>query len=67
MTHIIKIDLTPKDAELFKLVRKYQDDIMFLIQSGVMDLEEGQIIINKSNKVIQGIDFKIPAYRRKKT
>ena len=67
MTTIIKIDLPQEDAELFKIFRKYQNDILFLINSGVMDLEEGQIIINKSNKVIKGIDFKIPAYRRKST
>lgn len=64
---IIKIDLKPKDAELFKTFRKYQDDISLLINTGVFDLEEGQIILNKKNNQIQNIRFHLTPYKRKKS
>ena len=44
---MINIQLSNKEAELFKKFRQHQDDIEVLIEYGVFDFKGGQAIIHR--------------------
>ena len=45
----ITIFLSPADAELFKSFREYQTEFMILKNTGIFDLKNGKMIINKDS------------------
>ena len=44
---MIKIELSEEDAELFKIFRKYQDQIQRLKDDGILELRQGKAVIHK--------------------
>lgn len=47
-----------------KKEERIKEEVRVLLAHGFFDLESGQIIINKNNKVIQDIKFVTSPYKR---
>jgi len=63
-----KIELTNKEAELFKTFREHQDIIELLIVNGVFELKNGKALLSFSSEgKLMNIKTEMVAFRRKKS
>lgn len=53
---LIKVELTPPQAEFFKKCCQYEDEIMKLLECGFFNYDTGRILIDKSKGKIREID-----------
>jgi hypothetical protein len=63
----IKIELTPIDAEMFKLFRQYQIDFQTMVQAGVFDFKNGTAYLCRDpNGVLKNISLQIKTFNKSK-
>ena len=65
--NIVRIEVNPEEAELFKNFRKYQDDFVEMLENGVFDFKKGIAYIYRNDKgVITDINIMENKFKRKK-
>ena len=61
----IMVQLTPEDAELFVLFRKYQAAFAFMLKNGVFDVHTGHAVLHFLDQVPMEVEITTVKYRKK--
>lgn len=62
---LIKVELTPEDALMFKKFQEHYADFAILYSSGVFNVKNGHAVLNfDSNGTLVTIEFKILSYKK---
>lgn len=64
--NIIRIEISQKDANLFKRFREFQDDFTEMLGAGVFNFKNGMAIITRDNDgTLRDIEIKEKRFIRK--
>lgn len=62
---MVKLELTPVDAELFREFRRVQDTLSILSSAGVFNVKNGRAILNfDAQGVLTQVDFDYIRWKR---